>query len=103
MLVLSFLPAELLEFSPLAIEFGLIAVDLTLLLCLSVLLPLELISDQCPGAEPEQATDRSSCAGMTRCGADNSAGCGATQRADSGALFPGREAASGATDRGHDR
>jgi hypothetical protein len=103
LLVFSLLPAEFLKFSPLALEFGLIALDLTLLLRLSILLSLELISDQRPGAQSKEAAHRRPRAGMPGCRANDAARGGSAQRANPGALFTGCQTASGAADSSHNR
>ncbi len=49
-LVLGALALQTLNVLALAIEFSLIAVDLLLLLVVGVLMALQLVTDQCPGA-----------------------------------------------------
>jgi hypothetical protein len=42
----------------LSVQFSLVGINLPLLVGLYLLLTLELIADQCTGAQPQRATDR---------------------------------------------
>ena len=61
------------QLAPLAFQFGLIGIDLFLLVGLAVLLSLELISDQGAGAQSQCATDRRASAWVAYRRADNTA------------------------------
>jgi hypothetical protein len=82
----------------LTIQFGLIGVDLALLLRLGVVLALKLITDQGAGAETQYAADRCASSGTTHGSADDAARRGASQRADSRAFFTSCEGAARTTE-----
>ena len=61
------------QFAPLAFQFGLIGIDLSLLVGLTILLSLELISDQGATSQSQSAADRRAGAWMTYRRSDNTA------------------------------
>lgn len=91
--------AVLFDFTLLSFDFGLIRVDLALLLRLFNLLALELIANQSHGAETQGAANGSADSRRTDGGANNPANCGFSESADAGAFFArGEVAASKAED-----
>jgi hypothetical protein len=89
---------EFVKFPPLALQLGLIGIDLFLLIRLSDVLSLQLIAHQSAGAETESAADRRAGARMPNRGPDDPTGCSAAESADPRTLFAGRETAPGASD-----
>ena len=87
LLIFAALLLEAFQLTALSIEFGLIGVDLALLLRLPDLLPLELIADQRTSAETQGSPDCSARSRMANSGSDQAAGSGAAQSADSRAFF----------------
>src|SRR5258706_10061733 len=79
--------SEPLHFAPLAVQFCLIGVDLTLLVRLSVLLTLQLIADQRSAAQSKRAANRRASARMAHRGANQTACRSTAKRADSRAFF----------------
>ena len=70
------------------IEFRLVGIDLPLLVGLSIILPLELITNERPGAQPKSATDGRTGSRTTDGSTDKAARGRAAERANSGAFFP---------------
>jgi hypothetical protein len=101
LLVGSILPLllDLFEFFSLALQLGLIGLDLPLLLLLFLVLALKLVTHQSAGSQSEQPADRRACARASDRAADDSSHRGPAQRANTGALFPSRHRAAGAGDR----
>jgi hypothetical protein len=93
------LSLELLKLASLTFQFGLIGINLSLLVGLLDFLPLELIADQSARAQSKRAADGSTGAGMTDGRANNAARRSSTQRANAGALLARRQAPAGATHR----
>jgi hypothetical protein len=87
-LIFSTLALQALNFLTLAVQLGLITVDLLLLAVVGVLSALQLVTDQSASAQSESATDRRAGGGVTHCGTDNAARGGAAKGADTGAFFP---------------
>jgi hypothetical protein len=71
----------------LALDLGLIVVDLTLLIRLTVFLPLQLIADQNASAQSKSSADRCSGTRMANSRADDSTCGSSAKRANAGALF----------------
>jgi hypothetical protein len=82
---------EAFQFAALTIQFGLVRIDLALLIGLPDLLSLELIADQRSSAQTEGSADCSARSGMAN-SSSNQAPCGrAAQCTDSCAFFTGRQ------------
>src|SRR5581483_4070281 len=88
---------QALDVLAIAVDFGLVAVDLLLLLIVGDLVSLQLIADQSARAQAERAADRRARARMTHRRADNAARRRAAQRADARALLARRQRSPGAT------
>jgi hypothetical protein len=89
--------AEPLNLTTLTIQFGLIGIDLPLLIRLLDFLPLKLVADQRACAQSQRAANCSARAWGTYRGANNAANCGAAEGADTRAFFSRRQATSGTT------
>jgi hypothetical protein len=83
--------SESLKFPSLAIQFGLVSIDLPLLFALRLLLALELIADERSGSQSENTADRRSCSWTAHGCPDDAADGGPAERSDAGALFPCRQ------------
>jgi hypothetical protein len=93
-LILGLLSPQSLGFPPLTFDFGLVRVDLTLLVRLLYFLALELIADQSAGAQAQSAADcRSNPGGAHSC-TDDTADRGSAQSTDTGALLAGGQTAA---------
>jgi hypothetical protein len=91
-LILALALSQFLEFPPLALQFGLVGIDLPLLVSLLDVLPLKLIAHQGTGAQAENTTNRSARAGMTHSRSDNSTSSGTAQSTYTGTFFPSGQA-----------
>jgi hypothetical protein len=91
------LPLEPLDVLALAIELHLIAIDLLLLAVIGYLVALQLITDQCAGAQTERTTDGSARARVTDRGADDATCRRAAKRTYASAFFTGTERAARAS------
>jgi hypothetical protein len=87
-LVLS-LPFELLEFFSLSFEFGLLGLDLALLILFLLLPRLKLISKKGTAQKPESGTDACAGAGVSRSATDDRTHACAANGSDCSALFSG--------------
>ena len=85
----------------LAREFGLISIDLLLLLGVDIFMALQLVADQSAGAETKGAADKSAGRGPLDRGANDTSGGCAAEGTDTRALFSGAESAAGATRKKH--
>ena len=86
-LIFCSLTTKFLGFPSLTLDFGLIGVDLPLLICLPDLLSLELVADQRASPQSKGAADRCPYAGCADRRADDSADRCATQCADASAFL----------------
>ena len=75
------------EVLSIAVNFGLVPVDLLLLAVIRVLVALELIADQGTGTQSQTAADCGSSPGMSDGRTDKTTRSRAAERADAGALL----------------
>jgi len=86
-----------LDLLALTLDFGLVAIDLLLLLIVGVLLALQLVADQGTGAQSESPADESTGPWMMYRCANNTAGGGPSNGPDTSSLLSGTEGTAGAT------
>jgi hypothetical protein len=96
-LVFTGLTLQSLNILTVTIDFGLVAIDLLLLLIVCILVTLQLITNQCTGAETQRTADQSASCGTPYGRADDAAGGSAAQGADTGAFLACAEGTAGAT------
>ena len=84
------LTSQSLNFLTVAVDFGLVSLNLLILPEILIFMSLQLVTDECARTEAQSSADRCPCPRVADGGADQSARGGAAQRADSGAFFTRR-------------